>query len=167
MCTCTCKVTDITLINRCVNPDQTVVYSWCESLYRIRTTIPLRTTFIILCCQRASCDTNSNTRQLSPTCRISGPQFSLITPTSEFGLSHQNESGSRPSQSTISPPKQLFGVKLCGDNFDWRIVPSSLCGDKQAQSVHCFHSFGSRDRTDLSGLSDIQPTLRVSQACPK
>ena len=49
-------------------------------------------------------------------------------------------------------------------NVDWRIVPSSIRSDKQAQSVHCFHSFGARDRIDLSGLSDIQPTHKPSMS---
>ena len=51
-----------------------------------------------------------------------------------------------------------------GDNVDWRIVPSSIRCDKQAQSVHCFHSYGAKDRTDLSGLSDIQPTCKPSMS---
>ena len=102
--------------------------------------------------------------QFSPSCQISGPQFSPITPTSEAELRHQDDSEPHPPQSTISPPKQLFGFKLCGDNVDWRIVPSSIRCDKQAQSVHCFHSYGAKDRTDLSGLSDIQPTCKPSMS---
>ena len=105
--------------------------------------------------------------------RTSGPQFSPVTPSS-VGLDHHGDGDSRQSQSTKgdttqemavqSLPRQVFGVKLCGDNVDWTVTPRSIRADRQTQSIHYFHSYAVRDRIDMSGLSDIQPTSKPSMS---
>lgn len=92
-----------------------------------------------------------------------GPHFSPISLTSghdDEQDSHQSQSTTKETQEMVAlrPPRQLFGVKLCGDNADWNVTPSFIRTDCQTQSVHYFHSYAVRDRIDLSSLSDIQLT---------
>ena len=80
---------------------------------------------------------------LFPTC---GPHFSPISPT----LGHDDEQDSHQSQSitketqemvALRSPRQLFGVKLCGDNANWNVTSSFICADCHTLSIHYFHSY--------------------------
>ena len=63
-------------------------------------------------------------------------------------------------QSVITEhPLPWFGFKITGDNIDKNIRASFQRSDHGTISLHHFHSFASRDRIDLSALSDEDPDL--------
>ncbi len=49
------------------------------------------------------------------------------------------------------------GMKLVTDNVDFNITPSFQRVDKVKQSLHYVHTYGVKDRVDLSSLSDDPP----------
>ena len=52
-----------------------------------------------------------------------------------------------------------FGFKIIGDNIDKNVRASFQRSDHGTTSLHHFHAFASRDRLDLSSLSDKDPDL--------
>lgn len=100
--------------------------------------------------------------------QTSSPQFSPVNPPPQGGgdsRQSQSTKGDTTQEMAVqSLPRQVFGVKLCGDNVDWTVTPCSICADRQTQSIHYVHSYAVRDRIDMSGLSDIQPTSKPSMS---
>jgi L1 cell adhesion molecule like protein len=65
-------------------------------------------------------------------------------------------------QSVTTDSQQLlpwFGFKIIGDNIDKNVRASFQRSDHGTISLHHFHAFASRDRLDLSSLSDKDPDL--------
>ena len=52
-----------------------------------------------------------------------------------------------------------FGFKIIGDNINKNVRASFQRSDHGTTSLHHFHAFASRDRLDLSSLSDKDPDL--------
>ncbi len=56
--------------------------------------------------------------------------------------------------------KPWCGIKLVADNVDFNITPSFQRVNKVKQSMHYVHTYGVKDRVDLSSLSDESPQNR-------
>ena len=52
-------------------------------------------------------------------------------------------------------------MKVVGDNVDKNLRPRHQTIEKQTQSLHYFNRFACLDRVDLSGLSDLSPTVDI------
>lgn len=48
---------------------------------------------------------------------------------------------------------ELPTYRLVGDNLDKNVRPRDMRVDHQTRSMHCFHTYGVRDRVDISSLS--------------
>ena len=53
------------------------------------------------------------------------------------------------------------GVKFVGDNIDKNVRPRHQTIEKQTRSLHYFNCYACLDRIDLSGLSDVTPSIDI------
>lgn len=74
--------------------------------------------------------------------------------------SSQSESDSQVPTQTYAP--SLKSYKLVGDNIDKEVRPRDMRSDHQTRSLHYFHTYGVRDRVDLSDVSDKHPMPELS-----
>jgi hypothetical protein len=60
----------------------------------------------------------------------------------------------------FDPSKIILGFKLVGDNIDKNVKPRHMRQEKQAQSMHYYHSYAVHDRILILGLSNVVPSLK-------
>ena len=49
------------------------------------------------------------------------------------------------------------GFKIVGDNLDKTVRPRHMRLDRQAESLHYFHSYAVKDRINFGNISDVPP----------
>ena len=57
----------------------------------------------------------------------------------------------------------LMLYKQVGDNIDNEVHPRQTRSDYQTRSLHYFHTYAVRDRTDISSCSDVQAPQDLSK----
>ena len=62
-----------------------------------------------------------------------------------------------------TPPAEWTGFKIVGDNIHKTVRPRHMRSDRQAQSLHYFHSYAVKDRVNISSVSDSPP---IPPECP-
>lgn len=84
------------------------------------------------------------------------PHFSPVVSLSSQLSSTSSSEGEGDKSQGLFPKTTTY--KLVGDNIDKTVKPRHMRMDNQARSLHYFHTYGVRDRIDISHLED-QPSL--------
>ena len=91
--------------------------------------------------------------QPSSTSSPLAPEWEPLSPVSKDTTQERN---TRDDVVEDQNPSPWFGFKIVGDNIDKMIKPRYMRSDRQNQSLHYFHMYAVRDRTNLSESCENQ-----------
>ena len=61
-----------------------------------------------------------------------------------------------------APPAEWTGFKIVGDNIDKTVRPRHMRSDRQAESLHYFHSYAVKDRVKPKMSQLFTPSLKFT-----
>lgn len=61
------------------------------------------------------------------------------------------------------PNPSVLTYRIVGDNIDKNVKPRNMTSEHQTRSLHYFHAYAVRDRTDLSNYSSEPPVVDLGE----